>query len=633
MSSVRDYAKVTHMNTWLRHPVLGDPSFDSFQRLGDAIHRSAPPYEWAVNGSIFRDHDGVWYCYAGLYPRRYGIEEPSRFRIYLSRDRGQIWEDLGWGFEDGFFFEGDDAPSDGYPDAVLCYDPKTKKYLLTYDTFTYDRQWLTEPDPPSRTTTGVALAWADSPAGPFHRLPQRLLTNGPDNIRGRFTRYYGSTVLPREKDYICFSVVDSQEHFSWGLAIMTAPKPEGPWSGPTIVLSGDRPEYFPCPVEFFPTFAYNGTVFSPATSVAMNRNYQALFAAPLEQAHDPSAWHLAANGNLWHSRDHADECLGIWGQTFQGFVDPETHQLTVLFPSKNAADEGILTVATRPWDTPHSDGFTLTAHGGPSLSPLLAAYKDFTLDAAFSCKGTVDLAFAYEGILGPNDSISDSIPAAESLRSYSALRLEGHECKVITISADGTLTTHAAATLPHSPSRIRMALKAGLLDVQVDGLPLFDQIPVAAGKTGPLALVLGAFSRIDCSRFQITGETHPYRLTYNATDALLGAGQLHPAHETADPAGPLEPDRWHRIPGGFVGQGQIAAKWNVIGSRFTLPLPQSSHFGTAGIWVDGQFQGTVDLRGSGEAVFTTNTFPHGPHAIRVAPVMGRIAITKLEVTG
>ena len=62
-----DFARMEHRDAWLRHPVLGDASFDTFEKLGETVHRSAPPFAWAVNGSIYRDFDGVWYCYAGLY--------------------------------------------------------------------------------------------------------------------------------------------------------------------------------------------------------------------------------------------------------------------------------------------------------------------------------------------------------------------------------------------------------------------------------------------------------------------------------------------------------------------------------------------------------------------------------------
>lgn len=96
-----DYAKLEKREAWLRHPVLGDPSFDAFEKVGETVHVSQAPYEWAVNGSIFRDpKTGFWYYYAGLYP--YGYVSPpgkpellSHFIIYRSMDKGESWECLG----------------------------------------------------------------------------------------------------------------------------------------------------------------------------------------------------------------------------------------------------------------------------------------------------------------------------------------------------------------------------------------------------------------------------------------------------------------------------------------------------------------------------------------------------------
>ncbi len=64
-----DHAESRHLETWLRHPVYGGPSFDSFTRATDnPIHTGAPPYGWPVNGFFFSDPDSSnWYVYIGDY--------------------------------------------------------------------------------------------------------------------------------------------------------------------------------------------------------------------------------------------------------------------------------------------------------------------------------------------------------------------------------------------------------------------------------------------------------------------------------------------------------------------------------------------------------------------------------------
>lgn len=56
-------------------PGAWDPSFDTFEKLGDTVHRPRRPMSWAVNGSLFRDFDGSWYYYAGLYSYGYVRKE------------------------------------------------------------------------------------------------------------------------------------------------------------------------------------------------------------------------------------------------------------------------------------------------------------------------------------------------------------------------------------------------------------------------------------------------------------------------------------------------------------------------------------------------------------------------------
>ena len=643
---MRDYAKTDDMDFWLRHPVLGDPSFDTFERVGDTVHRSEPPYEWAVNGSLFRDFDDSWYYYAGLYPYGYRSKKDERsfFKIYRSKDRGNTWEDLGKALEDGFRFEGDTVNTDGGPDAVVCYDPKEKKYLLTYDNATNDFSWETAHDPQhAGSDSGAALVWGDTPKGPFTRLPQRFLSmRRIYGTTGRFDRVYGSTVLPRKEDYIAFCLCDSGEHYAWGLVVMTAPKPEGPWSMPHVILSCDRPEYYPCPLEFHPVWEYQGTVYANATSVAGNRNYQGVFAAPLEQAHDPSAWKLLHDGNVWHARNHPDEYYGIWGQTFHGFVEPDTGRYVVMFPSKDQRNYGTLSVAARPWDTPYSDGFTMTAHVGPSLSPILNSYSDFRLEAEFVMEGCVDVAFDYHGILGPDDSTADSVPADTALRGYTGVRITAKECTVLSLDEEGNTVVHGKMDLEERTDAgdemkcsLWMERKGNHLSVGVNGKEVFDGLYTeeTEQKARPLALILASHSRISCTRFAVEGKENPYTLCYHAADALLGAGQLHPDKEEVSLDQRISPNRWHRTRGGYVGEGAIAAKWNVIGKDFEIPFEKHPSFGKAGIWVDGCFAGTVDLCGEGSASWQIKDLKMGRHGIMVRPYEGKIAISKIYISG
>ena len=437
----------------------------------------------------------------------------------------------------------------------------------------------------------------------------------------------------RENDYIAFVLTDSGNHFARGLIAMTAPTPEGPWSKPHIILSCDCPEYYPCPVEFYPAELHNGIVYCSATSVARNRNYQAVFEAPLEEAHNPTAWKLTADGNVWHSRDLEDEYFGIWGQTYHGFIEPDTGRYVVMFPSKDKRDYGCLSVAARPWNTPHSDGFTLTGHGGASISPLLSSYRDFSLDAELTYKGCVDIAFGYNGILGPNDSTADSSPSDRSLSDYSAVRFKDGKCLIIRVDEIGNETVLTEKTIDGNNVRLKLCFESGKLNAEVNKTDICRDIPLANNITAPIALITQSFSRIDCTKFEIIGETLDYTLRYNAVDALLGAGQWRPNEEVISIDAEISPDFWHRTVNGYVGQGLVCAKWNVIGNEFEIPLKKSPSLGTLGVWIDGIFNGSVDLCGEGRAVFKTEKLNMGRHAIRVAPLKGKIAVSGLIVKG
>ena len=89
-----DYAEPRQVDQWLRHPVYGDPSFDSFERMpGNPIHRGIQGLEWPVNGFLFLDSmSGNWYVYVGEYGMGYGNAPNWRCTLYRSTDRGRSWK-------------------------------------------------------------------------------------------------------------------------------------------------------------------------------------------------------------------------------------------------------------------------------------------------------------------------------------------------------------------------------------------------------------------------------------------------------------------------------------------------------------------------------------------------------------
>lgn len=624
-----DLAKKENAGLWLRHPVLGDPSFDSFEKLG-TVHRSEPPYEWAVNDSLFRDPaDGAWYCYVGCYPRSYmSSVTRSRCLVYRSRDNGANWQLLGPVFPDEpFRFEGVPSPATDWPDMVLQYDPRRKNYLLTYDwAARAAAQGSQQARFDEQVDSGFAVAWADSPAGPFERARRPAGLNSRLRGRlGRFNRLYATTVLPREKDYLALVLCDSGPHFAWGLAAMTAAEPDGDWSDPVLLLSCDRPGYYPTPVEFYPAMLQDGTVWAPCTSVAKNRSYQALFRAPLERAHDPSAWTLAADGNLWHSRPEPDEAGGIWGQTLNGFV--QDGRLTVVYPTLDERGCGVIQTAQRPAGQPLHDGFVFSGHGGPSVTVTLAAWHTFELDAGFDAVGTVEFAFDCAGTLGPDVNAADSSPAASALGSLCAVQVCGTHWKLLRRAEEQTVLAEGEAAGPIGSLTLERGESEVVLRLRGEQVCRVF-LPAPAGMHA-LGLIAGPRSALSCSRFEVRGGAGRYEQRWNAFEALLGAGQDRAEWQAFDtPSGPA-----------FLGGPGAEAKWNVMCDELEIEFPQPSGAqpqaaagSRVGIWIDGALYGAPDPARTPRwhAVIASGM---GRHGIRLRAQCGSLPLGRLTVWG
>jgi hypothetical protein len=94
-----DYAHSEHWAAWTHHPVFGDASFDSFERLpGNPVCRGTDEFEWPVNGSLFKDPvSGDWFLYVSWYKKGYANKngERSHSTVYRSKDKGRTWKEGG----------------------------------------------------------------------------------------------------------------------------------------------------------------------------------------------------------------------------------------------------------------------------------------------------------------------------------------------------------------------------------------------------------------------------------------------------------------------------------------------------------------------------------------------------------
>ncbi|HUZ45355.1 MAG TPA: hypothetical protein VMW54_01835 [Terriglobia bacterium] len=613
-----DYAESRFVDVWLRHPVYGDPSFDSFQRLpGNPIHTGAPPYGWPVNGFFFPDPVSTnWYIYIGDYPTGYQGPPPSRCILYRSKNRGQSWENL------GVILHGDPGMFDrnGHtPDVSVAFEGG--RYHMVYDwglaSFTKDG--------------GLAYACADRPEGPWLRTSQPITRNSTLRpLLGRYQRTYAGTLLRRKNDWLILAMMDHAP-YSWALFAMTASDPHGPYSERKLIRHVEGSYFHPPLMEFYPAFMNAGWVYAPATSVARNRNFQVIFRAPIEKAADPAAWQIFRYGSVWHSKDVPNEAYGIWGQTFSGWVD-QKGMLWAMFPSRNIKGNGTINLAVRPWSKPlRRRGFRFSGDNAPSLTCLRRGYTDFTLSAELFVRGAARIIWGYRAPLGPNKPTSDATLHSLSLTRHHGLELAPNGWRIITVDAQGAEQVIAkGAAQPREPWKVTIAYQAdGATTLALDGEEIWKGLMKAAG--GVIGLLAESHGHVSVARFAIAGKREPCTLSYLYTEALLGAGE-DPAHwlEQRDPA--------FRFGIGAVRRDDAGrAKWNFMGTGFTLWSPKGPDYGVVEVRLDGAEVSTVDLRSpqfkSSQPVFRKNGLADTFHAVVLQPKTGRLVVDSLEVHG
>ncbi len=498
--SATDFARSRHVDAWLRHPVYGDPSFDAFERIpGNPIHRGTPPFEWPVNGFLFQDPvSGHHYIYVGDYTLGYG-GRPSRCVLYRSTDGAQTWTNLGVVLQGSAeWFD----KSGHTPDVSVVYD--RGRYHMVYD-------WG-EPD--FNAEGGLAYAWAEKPEGPWHRAANPITRNTKlPKLLGRYQRTYAATLFRRAHDWLIVAMMDAAPN-AWALFTLTAPHPEGPWSERKLVRHVERDEFHPPLMEFYPSFTDKGSLYVPATSVALNRNFVLLFQVPLEDATEPTAWKIVRHGSLWHSENVENESYGLWGQTFSGQVEADG-TLRAMFNSRDARGMGTVNLARRPWRQPLRErGFVLTGHQGPSFTCLRQTFREFNLNATVRLHGTALVIWDYRGRLGPNLPQSDATLHRLARTRFQAVQLSPTGWQVIRVDEQGQATTLASGTITDQTTwqlELRRE-RDGRITLRNVGQELWTraaETKVAEDDPGAIGLWVEPHTHLVVEKFAIDGKARP----------------------------------------------------------------------------------------------------------------------------
>lgn len=631
-----DFAASCNSPAWLRHPVLGDPSFDSFVRApGNPIYRGRPPREWSVNGFLFDDpRDGGLFTYVGRYPKGYVCgpgETRSDCVVLRSTDEGTTWEEMGPVFAGDFAFEGERVGANNAPDVSVVY--ADGRYHMAYDWAQDEATWASAFKPVRDQDSGVGYAWAERPEGPFYRHPVPIFRNSVHRttVPGKYLRLYAATLLRRRGDWLLLTLTDSGPHFAWGLYALTAERPEGPWSAPQLVQSLEGDTFHPALMEFFPAFQHETVVYCPATSVALNRNFQCLWQAPLERAHEPAAWALQQHGSLWHAADREEENSGIWGQTFSGQVSRDG-KLRAIFPSRDRAGHGTIGLASRPWKTPLRErGFVLNGCAGPSVTLLRRAYRDFSLGVTARVRGTARLLWDWRGVLGPDRHSSDATLHPLVRTGYRALELQAETWRLVTVDGRGVETVVAAGLWTATPSReIQLEVgAAGTVRVKCGGVELWaGQMELMTGQIGWL---VERDTHLTVERFAVNGASVRVITSWHFLDAFLATGVLADAWEIRDEVS----SRCGQVATSREAGARL--KWNFHGTGVRWFAPRGPAQGRVRVKIDGAVRGEFDLHADEVAdscvVFSCEGLADGCHALVVEAITGRLGTAGLDVVG
>jgi DUF1680 family protein len=633
---VTDYALKSHMSEWLRHPVLGDPSFDNFIRYGkNPVQRGTPPYNWPVNGYYFEDPvSGNEYIYIGQYHTGYALNAGSPVEIskgciaYFSKDKGITWKYHGSVFNDeDVVLDGEAGPIMVAPDVSVVYCEG--KYYMGFDYATTKYTW----DFGNIMHGGLGVAVSDKPQGPYKvfkkpAITNRVFYNNP--WFGKYTRCYGGTLIKVKDQWIFLFDLDSRTYYSWGLAAISAPTPEGPWSEPVLIAGCELDKYYPSLMEYYPVFQYNDTVYIPATSVAKNRNFQCIFRVAADEVMNAEKWELWKEGSVWHSINAENEYEGIWGQTLSGFIN-EDKLFKVIFPSRDKENRGTINLASVDWNKPDRDsGFVLSGHSAPSFTAIPKLYNQPDIEASFSYYGTIAFVWDYQALVGPDYPRADAELHPLMFTSNTRIQLNENQWFLLQAYPDGRTDTLSRGMFEKrelNSLKIEHCNPNAVLSINNKVIWCGSLKNTQYGHCGLLAM---KHSGMDMHSFIVRGRNRPGYFDWLYTEGLSNSGSNMKDWEI------IENNPLFSFNSGAVSKIDTAtAKWSITGSGFDLYCPKMPVLGMAQIIVNGENRGEIDLHAESpvksDVVFSVRALPQNKNAVIIKGKNGKIALDFLRV--
>ncbi|HNR35243.1 MAG TPA: hypothetical protein PKO36_08685 [Candidatus Hydrogenedentes bacterium] len=611
-----DFADAAHREAWLHHPVVGDPSFDAFERYShNPVYTGAPPYEWPVNGALFRDpKSGRWYAYVSLYPKGYWPAGPTR--LLRSCDDGVSWEDRGLVITgDKDLFDGDGVSAGATCDASIAADERG--YHAAYG-------WAK----PDNSDGGIAYAFAESPEGPFVRDTKPIhAESAQPMLPPGYKRVYASSIVRRKRDWLILASMSTPRNAGgmWAFIGMTAPEARGPYSPPIVLRSPQQDAWAPQPVEFFPAFVHEDYVYAPLTSVAANRGYHVVYRAAIEEAHRPGAWRVWQDGSVFHAEANEWESHGIWGQAVAGFIGPD-ERLRILYPSRNSEGIGTINLAGRPWKKPYRNGFRLSAPNAPSLALLQRCFVEFELEITLDAVGPWRCIWAHRGPIGPDRAAADAELSSLCRRSMMELRLTALDWSLSAYADDGAAAVLANGKKAEGLSgTLALKQESNAVAIAWNGASL-GRVELCA-MPGGLALLAEKGTYLDVKRFSVSGGEIPGSWFLLPVEGLLGAGSQEKEWETI---------RGCRYGNGFASSREGArVKWNFIGRRVRVWAPRGPEYGEAEIRLDGASRGRVSFHDTesreSAVLWESGELDTGRHAIALICATGTMPVDSLEI--